>query len=417
MQAGRPSSVRREVSLNISDRRAFLRFLAASPLITTSGALEQTLRTTAAGAQETAGTVITDPADAINVFEMEAAARARVPPAHFGYLASGVDDDGTLRANQEAYSRFQLRPRRLVNVSTFDMSVELFGLRSETPIFLSPVGSCGAFHPDGEVGVARAAREKGTAMILSTQASRPIEDVIEARQGPIWFQLYSTNRWEITEQLVARAERAGATAIALTVDLPAGRNTETQARFARLDTRTCSSCHVPGASKPIFDGIDMQGVGLVDASLTWNVIGRLKSLTSLPILIKGIETREDAALAVEYGADGVMVSNHGGRATPTGRGTIEALPEVREAINGRIPILIDGGIRRGADVFKALALGATAVGIGRPYAWGLGAFGQAGVETVLDILRREFTITMRGSGARSLAEIGPHFIIDTGRRF
>jgi isopentenyl diphosphate isomerase/L-lactate dehydrogenase-like FMN-dependent dehydrogenase len=160
----------------------------------------------------------------------------------------------------------------------------------------------------------------------------------------------------------------------------------------------------------------MQGVGLVDASLTWDVIDRLKNLTMMPVLIKGIETREDAALAVEYGADGVVVSNHGGRATPTGRGTIEALPEVVEAVNGRIPILIDGGIRRGADVFKALALGATAVAVGRPYAWGLGAFGQAGVERVIDILTREFNITMRGSGARTLAEIGPNFVIDTGRR-
>jgi len=213
-----------------------------------------------------------------------------------------------------------------------------------------------------------------------------------------------------------QAEQAGCTAVALTVDLPAGRNTETSAFLAREDNRTCENCHVPGRSKPAFAGIDMQGVGLVDASLTWEVIDRLKNLTSMPVLIKGIETREDAALAVQYGADGVVVSNHGGRATPTGRGTIEALPEVVEAINGQIPIMIDGGIRRGSDIFKAMALGATAVGIGRPYAWGLGAFGQAGVESVLDILRREFNITMRGAGARSIAEIGRNFIIDTGRR-
>lgn len=393
----------------MSDRRAFLRFLAASPLLTGYSSFAEMV-------QETSGGVIQDPSEAINVFEMEAAARATVPPAHFGYLASGVDDDGTLRANQEGYSRYQIRPRRLVDVSQFDTAVELFGLRSETPIFLAPIGSCGAFHSDGEVGVARAAREKGAAMILSTQASRPVEEVVQARGGPIWFQLYSTNRWSITEQLVRRAERAGCTAVALTVDLPAGRNTETSALLAREDTRTCENCHVPARPKPSFAGIDMQGVGLVDASLTWDVVGRLKNLTPLPILIKGIETREDAALAVQSGADGIVVSNHGGRATPTGRGTIEALPEVVEAVNGQIPVLVDGGIRRGADVFKALALGATAVAIGRPYAWGLGAFGQPGVERVLDMLGREFDIVMRGSGARSLAEIGPRFIIDTGRR-
>ena len=391
----------------MSDRRTFLRFLATSPLLTSFAAIAQEL-------EQAAGRVIADPSEAINVFEMEAVARATVPPAHFGYLASGVDDDGTLRANQAGYSRYQIRPRRLVDVSDFDLSVELFGLRSSTPIFLAPVGSCGAFHVSGEVGVANAARVQDTAMILSTQASRPIEEVIDARAGPIWFQLYSTSRWAVTEQLVARAERAGCTAIALTVDLPAGRNTETAAFWARQDSRVCESCHVPGRSKPIYDGIDMQGVGLVDPSLTWTVIRRLKNLTSLPILIKGIETREDAAAAVQYGADGVIVSNHGGRATPTGRGTIEALPEVVEAVRGQIPVMVDGGIRRGADIFKALALGATAVGIGRPYAWGLGAFGQAGVERVIDLLRREFAITMRGSGARSPAEIGRHHIIDTG---
>jgi isopentenyl diphosphate isomerase/L-lactate dehydrogenase-like FMN-dependent dehydrogenase len=383
--------------------------MAASPLFTGFSAFSQELA-------ETAGGVVLDASEALNVFEMEAAARAVVPPAHFGYLASGVDDDGTLRANRLGYERFQIRPRRLVDVSSYDMSVELFGLRSATPIFLAPLGSCGAFHFDGEVGVARAAREKDTAMILSTQASRPIEEVIDARGGPIWFQLYSTNRWSVTEQLVRRAERAGATAVALTVDLPAGRNTETSALMARSDARVCESCHVPGRSKPAFEGIDMDGVGLVDPSLTWTVIDRLKNLTTLPIIIKGIETREDALLAVDSGADGIVVSNHGGRATPTGRGTIEALPEVAEAVNGRIPVIVDGGIRRGSDIFKAIALGASAIGIGRPYAWGLGAFGQAGVERVIDLLRREFAITMRGSGARTLAEIGRNHIIDTGMR-
>ena len=392
----------------MSERREFLKFLAASPLFGSFQSFAQELA-------ETAGGIIADPSEALNVFEMEAAARAIVPPAHFGYLASGVDDDGTLRANIAGYSRYQIRPRRLVDVSSFDMSVELFGLRSSSPIFLAPIGSCGAFHFEGEVGVAHAANEKGTAMILSTQASRSIEEVIDARDGPIWFQLYSTNKWSVTEQLVRRADRAGATAIALTVDLPAGRNTETSAILARTDVRVCESCHSPARTKPAFEGIDMAGVGLVDPGLTWNVVARLKNLTSLPIVIKGIETSEDALLAVDSGADGIVVSNHGGRATPTGRGTIEALPEVVAAVNGRIPVIVDGGIRRGSDIFKAIALGASAVGVGRPYAWGLGAFGQAGVERVIDILTREFAITMRGSGARSLGEIGPNHIIDSRR--
>ena len=209
----------------MSDRRNFLRFLAASPLFTSFSSFAQELT-------ETAGGVISNPAEALNVFEIEAAARAVVPPAHFGYLASGVDGNATRDANHAAYSRFQIRPRRLVDVSDYDMSTEVLGLRSSTPVFLAPLGSCGAFHPDGEVGVARAARDKQTAMILSTQASRPIEEVIDARGGPIWFQLYSTNKWSVTEHLVRRAEQAGATAVALTVDLPAGRNTETAALLA-----------------------------------------------------------------------------------------------------------------------------------------------------------------------------------------
>jgi 4-hydroxymandelate oxidase len=264
--------------------------------------------------------------------------------------------------------------------------------------------------------VARAAAAKGHHMILSTQASSPIEDVAAARgDAPLWFQLYSTNKWEYTEAMLRRAERAGCTAVCLTVDLPAGRNTETQAVLAREDDRFCEECHY-GQTKPMFDGLDMQGVGLVDPAMTWNVIGRIKDVTSMNVLIKGIEVGADAALAVQYGADGVIVSNHGGRATDTGRGTIECLPEVISAVNGRIPVIVDGGIRRGTDVFKALALGAAAVGIGRPHCWGLGAFGQAGVERVLDLLNRELEITMRGSGTTAIAGIGPDYINDVGYR-
>src|SRR5690606_20204246 len=173
------------------------------------------------------------------------------------------------------------------------------------------------------------------------------------------------------------------TAVCFTVDLPGGRNTETSAVLAREDDRFCEECHYPGKQKPMFEGFDMQGVGLVDATLTWDVIARMKEATNMHVIVKGIEVGEDATLAVDAGVDGIIVSNHGGRATDTGRGTIECLPEVVTAVNGRVPVMIDGGIRRGTDVFKALALGASAVGIGRPYCWGLGAFGEAGVERVI----------------------------------
>jgi len=391
-------------------RREFLKFLAGSPLLTSYSAFSQEV-------EETLGEKLTNPDQVINVFEMEAIAREKVPPAHFGYLISGVDSDTTLRANREGYTRFQIHPRRLVDVSgSTDMSVNVLGAEARSPIFLSPIGSTGGFHRDADVGAARAAAAKGHHMILSTQASSPIEDVVQARgEGSVWFQLYSTNLWEYTVAMLRRAEAAGCTAVCLTVDLPGGRNTETSAVLAREDDRFCEECHY-GQAKPMFDGLDMQGVGLVDASLTWDVIGRIKDVTSMKVLIKGIEVSADAALAVQYGADGIILSNHGARATDTGRGTIECLPEVIAAVNGRIPVIIDGGIRRGTDVFKALALGASAVGIGRPYCWGLGAFGQAGVERVLDLLNRELAITMRGSGTPSIAAIGPDYVQDVGHR-
>src|SRR5262245_57360741 len=192
------------------------------------------------------GTVITSPSEAINVFDFEAAARERLPAAHFGYLATGVDDDATLRANREGFSKFQIRPRRLVDVATVDTTVELFGQTWKSPIALAPAGSQKAFHPDGEIAAARASGARRQLQILSTGSTSSIEAVRAAHGGPVWFQLYPTDSWRITQALVKRAEAAGCPVLVLTVDLPAGRNTETQRRFARTDTRPCVSCHQPG---------------------------------------------------------------------------------------------------------------------------------------------------------------------------
>ena len=404
----------------MSDRRAFLQFVAASPLV---AAVPTIARAVQQGAIEQA-------ADALDVFDFQTAAEKLVPPAHWGYLMTGVDGEDTLKANREGFGRYQLRTKRFVDVSRLDMSVELFGVKFNSPIVLCPVGSQRAFHRDGEAGAARAAQAKGHLQILSTQTSIPVEDVIKARGGAIWYQLYTTDNFDVTTKLVKRAEAAGCTAVAVTVDLPSGRNTETMTRLQRKDTRNCASCHedatgnlanpqVGGgtnASKPMFAGINTQGLGLTSPSLTWDFIKRLKDVTKMKVVIKGLETREDAAQAVEHGADGIIVSNHGGRATETGRGTIECVAEVAQAVRGRIPVLVDGGFRRGTDVFKALALGANAVGVGRPYIWGLGAFGQQGVERVLDILNNELRLAMVGCGTRSVKEITAGSIIDTGRR-
>ncbi len=390
------------VTFSTGHRRQFLRFLAASPLLSALPV--------AAWQSEQSAAVLANPRDALNVMDFEEAAHRMVPPAHWGYAASGVDDDLTLKANREGFKHIQLRPRRLVDVSRVDLGTELFGTKWEMPIFICPVGGQKSFHPEGEVAVARAARAKHTQQILSSASSTAVEDVAQALGGPLWYQLYAPARWEDNEKLVRRVEAAGCPVLVFTVDLLGGRNLETDQRFRRLDTRQCSSCHdaqmVGPSGRPMNKGLNMTPLPPGTPSLlTWDFVDRLKKFTRMRLLIKGIETREDAALCVEHGADGVIVSNHGVRATETLRGTIDALPEVVEAVRGRIPVLVDGGFRRGTDIFKALALGATAVGVGRPYLWGLGAFGQPGVERVLDILRAELTLTMKQCGTRSLSEI------------
>jgi 4-hydroxymandelate oxidase len=400
----------------MSDRRAFLKFLAASPLLAGASSVLEAL---------SQNNTIAEAGDALDVFDFEAAARKVLPPAHWGYMATGVDGEDTLRANREGFKRYELRTRRFVDVSRMDLATELFGMKLSSPVVLCPVGSQKAFHPEGEVAVARAARSKGNLQILSTVSSSAVEDVNKGRGGPIWYQLYTTDNFDVTTKLVKRAEAAGCPVVAVTVDLPAGRNTETATRFQRMDGRNCSSCHVAGpggnpaagpGTKPMFAGIDTSKLATTSPSLTWDFIKRLRDVTRMKIVIKGLESGDDAALAVKNGADGIVVSNHGGRATETGRATIESLPAVIRAVSGRIPVLVDGGFRRGTDVFKALALGATAVGIGRPYIWGLSAFGQQGVERVIDILNNELRLAMVGCGTRSIREITPAAIIDTERR-
>ena len=406
-----------------SDRRQFLTFLVSSPLFALGvlpGPLTSPETAQAAESDGPKQAVIASANDALNVFDFELVARQTLPPAHYGYLATGVDDDATLQANRTGFSKFQIRARRLVDVSRIDTSTELFGTTWKTPIALAPVGSQKAFHADGEIAAARSAGARGHLLILSTGSTTSVESVTTAWGGPIWFQLYPTDTWRITQALVKRAERAGCPVLVLTVDLPVGRNTETEARFAKRDTRQCASCHQPGLAgylrrKPMFDGLDLSGVSLLAPGLTWEFVRRLRDITKMRLVLKGIETREDAELAVRHGVDGIIVSNHGGRAQESGRGTIECLPEVVDAVHGKLPVLVDGGFRRGTDVFKALALGARGVCVGRPYIWGLAAFGQSGVDKVLDILTRELALIMRHAGATSVGKIDRSFITTSVR--
>ena len=360
-------------------------------------------------------------ADALDVFDFEVLAERTLPPAHWGYLATGVDGDVTLRANVEGFSRYLIRARRLVDISKVDMSVALFGTRWATPIGLAPIGSQRAFHPDGELAVVRAAKARGHLFVLSTVGTASIEEVAAAAGRPeaTWFQLYATNDWDVGLAMARRAERAGCRVLVLTVDLQGGSNRATLERYRRRDTRDCTPCHTGGGftetvrRKPMFDGLDLTNVrGYHPSILDWGWVKRLRDSISMKLVLKGIVTREDAALAVEHGIDGIVVSNHGGRAEESGRASIESLPEVVDAVAGRMPVLVDGGIRRGTDIFKALALGADAVLIGRPYIWGLACFGQSGVEAVMAILRRELETTMKQAGTATIGQISRPYVIE-----
>lgn len=400
-----------------NNRRRFLRLLAASPVLAASGfsyASRDQVEQIAQGED-----LITAPEQAINVLEFEAVARKNLPPAHFGYMATGVDDDGTIQANREGFSTYQLRVRRLRDISKIDMSIKLFGTTWDNPIILAPVGGQKAYHPNGEIATAKAARAKGHLQVLSTVTSSSVETVNEARGLPVWYQLYPTNDWDVTRALTKRAEAAGCPVLVLNLDLQGGSNRETFARYQRKDTRQCSDCHVGGFTMsarfqrlPMFQGLNLsQATAIFPLNMNWDVVKRLKDTTQMKLLLKGIVTREDAQLAVEHGADGIIVSNHGGRAEASNRSTIECLPEVIAGAAGKIPVLVDGGFRRGTDIFKALALGANAICIGRPYVWGLAAFGQLGVEAVLEILRRELLTVMRQAGTTSIERITREYLV------
>jgi isopentenyl diphosphate isomerase/L-lactate dehydrogenase-like FMN-dependent dehydrogenase len=400
-----------------ASRRHFLAWLAAGAAAPLGGAAFAQAQAPAVPVNATSRTL-----GPINVFDYEKLAEQALPPAHFGYLETGVLDDMQVRANREGFAKFGIRPRRLVNPSTVDMRVTLFGTTYASPIQLSPIGAQGAFHPEGEVAAARAAKSKDVLQILSTVASRSIEEVTAARGGPTWFQLYTTSSKDVSFQLVRRAEAAGAPAIVLTTDLlGGGMRRETAARLAARDTRDCTLCH--GAQtfadtikrRPMFEGIDPAKAGGLGATwVTWDYVAELRDKVKGKLVLKSIVTAEDAEIAKKYGVDAIIVSNHGGRAEESGVSTIEALPEVVAAAGGRMPILLDSGIRRGTDVFKALALGATAVGIGRPACWGLAAMGEEGVASVIDILNTELAQIMRQAGTASLKDITGAYVRKIG---
>lgn len=356
----------------------------------------------------------------INVAEYEALARSRLDPAAWDYYRSGSEDEATLRANRTAYDAVRLRPRMLVDVSVCNLATTVLGTPVSMPILVAPTAYHCLAHPEGECATARGAGAAQTLMVASTLATRTLEDIAQAASGPLWFQLYVYRDRRVSEALVRRAEEAGYRALVLTVDTPRLGRREADLRngfglpphltMANLREEEEPEIH---ADRPGASGLALHADARFDQSLTWDVIDWLRSITSLPIIIKGIVTAEDALEAVARNVAGIVVSNHGGRQLDGAISTLEALPEVAEAVAGRCEVYLDGGVRRGTEVLKALALGARAILVGRPILWGLAASGEDGVRHVLELLRNELALALALAGQptvqnvpRSLVRIG-----------
>ncbi|KAL2619987.1 hypothetical protein R1flu_000192 [Riccia fluitans] len=358
-------------------------------------------------------------AEIVNVREYEAHAKQKLAKMSFDYFSTGADDQWSLQENIRAFGRIRIRPRILVDVNDVDLSTQVLGYRVSMPIMVAPTGHQKLAHPEGELATARATSAADTIMVLSSSANSTLEDVANTGPGTRFFQLYIFKDREYVAEVVRRAERAGYKAIVLTGDVPRLGNREndkknrftlpahlTIANFAGIGGRTnLLTSKSNESSLTTFNNSQM------DSSVSWKDIGWLKGITSLPILIKGVLTGEDAVLAVRSGVDGIMVSNHGARQLDFTPATISVLEEVVQAVRGRVPVFLDGGVRRGTDVFKALALGAAGVFVGRPVVYGLAVDGEAGVRKVLRTLRDEFEVAMMLSGCIRVQDISRSHVL------
>jgi 4-hydroxymandelate oxidase len=350
----------------------------------------------------------------INIFELEAIAREKLSQAAYDYYASGAHDEVTLRENRAAFDRLAIAYRVLVDVSRRELATTVLGQPVAMPVLVAPT----AFHrlatPEGEIATARAAGAAGTVMILSTLSNTRVEEVVAAASGPVWFQLYVYRDRKATEGLVRRAEAAGCRALVLTVDAPllGRRERDVRNRF-RLPPGLAVANMLPEGYGEVPMAVADSGLAayvaaLIDPALSWRDVDWLRSITGLPVMVKGVVRPDDAVRAAEAGAAGVVVSNHGGRQLDTAPATLDVLPEVVDTLAAhghRIEVLMDGGVRRGTDVLKALALGARAVLVGRPVLWGLAADGEAGAALALRLLRDELDLAMALAGAPTVAEI------------
>jgi lactate 2-monooxygenase len=356
--------------------------------------------------------------------ELEARAEAAMEPRAAGYIFAGAGTGATMRANRAAFERVRIVPRMLRDVAQRDLSVELFGRRLPAPMALAPIGVQGIVHPDGELATARAAATIGLPLIASSAATRTLEEIGEAcGDAPRWFQLYWPNDDALAHSFVQRAEGAGYEAIVVTVDtfIPGWKPRDLQQAWLPFLEGTGNANYLAdpafraGLAKPPEEDLGA-AIGhylsvYVNPALVWDDLARLREWTSLPVLVKGILHPDDAREAVRRGIDGIVVSNHGGRQVDGSIASLDALPAIADAVGGKLAVLLDSGIRSGADAFKALALGADAVLLGRPYIWGLALEGEQGVETVLRMLLAELDLTMALSGCPGVADLGPQALM------
>lgn len=358
--------------------------------------------------------------DLINVSDFELAARNKLSHMAYDYYSSGANDEITLHENCAAYKRVFLKYRVLVDVSRRNLTTEVLGNEISMPILIAPTAFQGMAHPDGEIATARAAGSCNTIMILSTFSNTNVEDVVKASTHSIWFQLYVYKDREVTRHLIERAEVAGCKALVLTVDAPClgVRERDVRNKFKLPEGLYVKNLLPEG--KELLPEKNTSGIAsyvseYFDPSLSWKDIEWIKSKTNLPLIIKGISCAEDALLSLEHGADCIVVSNHGGRQLDTCRATIDVLPEVTDAIQNKVEIFIDGGIRRGTDILKAIAFGAKAVLVGRPVIWGLAVDGEKGVKSVLMILRDELDLAMALCGCDSIEKINKELIVSRSK--
>lgn len=377
--------------------------LGASPLETTAGADEP-----AKNDGPVAG-----PTPPVNVAEYQALAESRLPKPTYEYITDGSADQETLRDNVAAFQRIKLLPPLLRGIAKPDLSTTVLGQRVDLPVMLAPVAGQSTFHPDGVLASARAAATAGTIMGVSSSAGNSAEEVAATTDGPKWFQLYVPYDRDVAKRLVERVERSGYKALVITVDLGEWKDADRRNRFA-LPHATLLK-HLRDIGFAVNDRMSYADLMAFnekawDLTFTWDFFDWLRTLTKIPLLIKGVLRPDDARKAVELGLNGIVVSNHGGRRLDTVPASIDALPAIVEAVGGRTEVFLDSGVRRGTDVLKALALGARAVLIGRPYAWALAADGEAGVRGVIELFRQELELAMIACGCAKVGDIGRSLI-------